>query len=156
MADDIALLLEQNALRALAAQYASGVDARDSERFVACFTDDATLDIFNPWDAPEPVTAIRGHQELAEVPRRMDQNFPRTLHFVGQSTYEIGEGTATGEVYCIAHHFTHNPRGGTDYVMYIRYDDRYRKGDDGKWRFEARRVNVDWTETRVANPLIGH
>ena len=31
---------------------------------------------------------------------------------LGQSTYEIGDGEATGEVYCIAHHLTLDERHG--------------------------------------------
>ena len=71
---------------------------------------------------------------------------------LGQSTYAIGDGEATGEVYCVAHHLTPDAHGGTNYVMYIRYEDTYRPDADGVWKFAQRRLRVDWTETRAANP----
>jgi len=36
--------------------------------------------------------------------------------------------------------------------MYIRYEDTYRPDADGTWKFSQRRLRVDWTETRAANP----
>jgi len=34
----------------------------------------------------------------------------------------------------------------------VRYDDRYRRGSDGEWLIADRRVDVQWTETRQADP----
>jgi SnoaL-like domain len=86
----------------------------------------------------------------------MIKRYPKTYHVLGQSTYEIDGDVATGEVYCMAHHLTPDPGAdppaGTNYVMFIRYDDEYRAGADGEWRIADRRVLIDWTETRVANP----
>ena len=42
--------------------------------------------------------------------------------------------------------------GGTDYVMFIRYEDTYRPDTEGAWKFAHRRLRVDWTETRAVNP----
>ena len=93
---------------------------------------------------------------MARIPEII-QRYPKTFHMLGQSTYAIGDGEATGEVYCIAHHVTPDADaspdgGGTDYVMFIRYEDTYRPNGDGAWKFAHRRLRVDWTETRVVNP----
>jgi len=149
MADDQSSIRFQ--LRALAEQYALGVDQHDDvEGFVSLFLPDAVISIHDPADTTDP-REVRGHDRLAQIPERI-QRYAKTFHFLGQSTYDIGEGEATGEVYCIAHHLTPDQHGGTDYVMFIRYEDTYRPGADGAWKFAHRRLRVDWTETRAANP----
>ena len=137
-------------LRSLAERYAQGVDRRDVDTFVALFHDDAVIIIHDPSESTEP-RELRGIERLAKVPE-MIQRYAKTFHLLGQSSYDIGDGEATGEVYCMAHHLTPNVHGGTNYVMYIRYEDTYRPDADGVWKFAQRRLRVDWTETRAANP----
>src|SRR5262245_25544706 len=137
-------------LRSLAEQYARGVDRHDDvDGFVGLFLPDAVIEIYDPSDADEP--RVVPSERIARIPQSI-QRYDRTFHFLGQSTYDIGEGEATGEVYCIAHHLTPDQHGGTNYVMYIRYQDTYRTDADGAWKFAHRRLRVDWTETRAVNP----
>jgi hypothetical protein len=146
--DDTAIRAE---LRSLAEQYARGVDRHDDvDAFVSLFLPDAVIEIFDPSDADEP--RVVPSERIARIPQSI-QRYDRTFHFLGQSTYDVGEGESTGEVYCIAHHLTPDHHGGTNYVMYIRYEDTYRPDADGAWKFAKRRLRVDWTETRAANPL---
>ena len=146
----------RHALRSLAEQYARGVDRRDDiDGFAALFLPDAVISIHDPSDTTEP-RDIRGTERLARIPESI-KRYPHTFHMLGQSTYVIGDSEATGEVYCIAHHVTPDPvgqgdGGGTDYVMFIRYEDTYRPDAEGAWKFAHRRLRVDWTETRAVNP----
>ena len=144
-------------LRSLAEQYARGVDRHDDvDGFVALFLPDATITIHDPSESTEP-RELRGTERLARIPEVI-QRYAKTFHMLGQSTYSIGERECTGEVYCIAHHLTpgeqhaNSESAGTDYVMFIRYEDTYRTDDEGVWKFAERRLRVDWTETRAANP----
>lgn len=137
-------------LRSLAERYARGVDRRDVGTFAGLFHPDAVITIHDPSESTEP-REVRGAERLAKIPEVI-QRYAKTFHLLGQSTYDIGDGEATGEVYCIAHHLTPDVHGGTDYVMYIRYEDTYRTDTDGRWKFAQRRLRVDWTETRAANP----
>jgi len=151
-ADDAATREE---LRSLAERYAQGVDRREVGTFVALFHDDAAIIIHDPSESTEP-REIRGVERLAKIPEVI-KRYPKTFHLLGQSTYDIGDGEATGEVYCVAHHLTPDAAtpekgGGTNFVMYIRYEDTYRPDVDGAWKFAQRRLRVDWTETRAANP----
>ena len=138
-------------LRSLAEQYARGVDRRDDvDGFVALFLPDAVISIHDPGESTEP-REIRGSERLARIPESI-KRYPKTFHMLGQTTYDIGERDATGEVYCIAHHLTPGQHGGTDYVMFIRYEDTYRRDVEDAWKFAHRRLRVDWTETRAVNP----
>jgi len=147
--DETAIRFE---LRALAEAYARGVDRRDDvDGFVALFLADAVISIHDPSESTEP-REIRGAERLARIPESIER-YPKTFHLLGQSTYAIGEHEATGEVYCIAHHLTPGAQhGGTDYVMFIRYEDTYRRDPEGAWKFAHRRLRVDCTETRAVNP----
>jgi ketosteroid isomerase-like protein len=137
-------------LRSLAEQYARGVDRRvDGDAFAALFLPDAVISIHDPSETTEP-RQVKGAERLARIPETIAR-YAKTFHMVGQSTYEIGDREATGEVYCIAHHLTPDQHGGTDYVMFIRYEDTYRRDPDGAWKFAHRRLRVDWTETRAVN-----
>jgi ketosteroid isomerase-like protein len=137
-------------LRALSEGYVQGVDRRDVATFLAVFHPDAVITVHDPRESDEPLQ-IRGAERLAKIPKML-KGYAKTCHMLGQSTYDIGDGEATGEVSCIAHHLSRDPHGGTDYVMYIRYEDTYRPDEAGVWKFAERRLRVDWTETRAANP----
>src|SRR5437667_8876172 len=128
-------------LRALAERYAQGVDRRDVDTFVALFHPDAVITIHDPSESTEP-RELRGVERLAKVPEVITR-YAKTFHVLGQSTYDIADGEATGEVYCIAHHLTPDVHGGTNYVMYIRYEDTYRTDAEGTWKFAQRRLRVD-------------
>lgn len=142
-------LLTRAALRGVAERYAQGVDRRDRDTFLSAFHPDATLRVRGASGTEDSSSEMRGHEKIGRV-TDVIARYPKTYHVLGQSTYEIDGESAAGEVYCIAHHLTPDRHGGTNYVMYIRYDDRYRR-DEGAWRIESRRVIVDWTELRAAN-----
>jgi hypothetical protein len=94
---------------------------------------------------------MHGHAEIGRVIERIAV-YPKTFHMLGQSRYDVRAGTATGEVYCQAHHYAFTDEGDVNRVMYIRYLDDYLPAADGTWRISSRRVLVDWTETHHVDP----
>lgn len=142
-------LSDRLALHELSDRYARAVDRRDVESFVELFTDAAELSVHHPVEAAAPSRVRRGRGELAEIPRLIGR-YRKTFHFVGNALYEIGDDSATGEVYCVAHHLIDEPEALTAHVMLIRYLDNYQRCDDGRWRISRRRVLVDWTEAHPA------
>jgi ketosteroid isomerase-like protein len=142
-------LVDRLALRELSDRYARAVDRRDVESFAELFTYDAELSVHQPAEAVAPSRARRGRGELAEIPRVIGR-YRKTFHFLGNALYEVGDNSATGEVYCVAHHLIDEPGVLTAHVMLIRYLDDYQRHDDGRWKISRRRVLVDWTETHPA------
>jgi ketosteroid isomerase-like protein len=149
---------DRASLRDLAERYAAGVDRRDVDLFLSAFHQDGCLLVFQPSESREPRGTRRGRAELADVITRISRH-DRTFHLIGNSRYEVDGDHATGEVYCEAHHLDgldervdERVDGGTDHIMYIRYQDAYEKAADGAWRIAERRVLVDWTETRTIAP----
>jgi SnoaL-like domain len=143
---------DELALRRLSALYAAGADRRGGDTYAGVFLPDAHMRVYRLPDVDTPMTDMTGHDELAKVPGMLRKLYARTFHFVGQCVYEIGDGEATGEVYCQAHHLTTDRHGGTDYVMHMRYQDAYRRDDHDDWKIAERVAYIDWTETRAANP----
>jgi len=140
--------------RELAACYATGVDRRDRDCFLGAFHGDATLLGDRPGARHHrPQYRMYGHDEIGQVIEWIAA-YPKTFHMVGQSRYDLQQGVATGEVYCQANHYAVTDQGHVNHVMYIRYQDEYRPGDDGTWRIESRQVLVDWTETHPVDPPI--
>jgi hypothetical protein len=132
-------------------RYARGADRRDVALFLSAFADGAVLRVFDPATADTPVSTRDTPERLANIIDRL-ATYDATFHLLGQSAYD-GD---TGEVYCVAHHLKRSD--GTDFVMYIRYRDRYTRGGAGAsdWRIAERDVLVDWTETRrVGEPSTG-
>jgi ketosteroid isomerase-like protein len=142
-ADDVA------ALQALAYSYAHGADRGDRETFLSAFHPDARLIVFTNTDDEEPRSVRDGYEAIGAVPDLL-RHYDKTFHFVGNHRYSVDGDTATGEVYCLAHHLTNDEDGdgATDFVMLIRYLDSYRRDPGGEWRIAQREVRPDWTESR--------
>lgn len=134
------------ALRAVAERYATGVDRRDRDLFISAFHPDASLRVFDPPESDEPISEMRGYEAIGAVIARIAR-YPRTYHLLGNASYSVDDGTATGEVYCVAHHLdlTDVP---TNHVMYIRYRDEYSRRSGDGWQITDRRVLVDSRESR--------
>ena len=135
------------ALRELVDRYASAVDARDAGAFAGLFTPDGSLAVYEA-EGGEPVVEYRGHAALREVMALL-RHYTATFHLMANHVCEMGDGAASGETYCMAHHLTEGEGGATDLVMYIRYRDAYARTPDG-WRFARRDVLRQWTEERPA------
>jgi uncharacterized protein (TIGR02246 family) len=132
------------AIRALCERYAQAVDAGDSVAFSSVFTPDGHL-VSNYPDE----THFTGRDELAQVPVRAKEGASTTMHFIGNHLAEIDGDTATGVTYCVANHLRDDR---SNLMMMVRYDDRYSRSSDGEWLIADRRVEIQWTETRQADP----
>ncbi len=133
-------------LRHLANGYTFGLDNHDAERFANVFLPDGKLIIiFTGSNQPPSETA--GRDALLKIPAMLS-GYTRTMHFLGQSDYQIGADTAHGLVYCLAHHVSDSDHGGLDHVMHMSYDDNSARDADGSWKIADRTGVIHWTETR--------
>lgn len=140
----------RESLLELSARYARAADGNDAAAFCALFEPDGVLRVAQTATGSPPVRAFRGHSELITVTEGLVR-YDRTYHMLGQALYDVAEDRATGEVYCVAHHFTVEDNEARDRVLYIRYLDNYRRGRDGWWRFTERELHIDCTETRTVD-----
>ena len=143
----------QSQLRGLAVQYACGVDRRDPDMYAGAFLDDGILVVHRAGEPPEDGARRQGTAALREVTEHIKQYY-KTMHFCGQSLYEMDGDVPTGEVYCIAHHILERDGEWVDRIMYIRYQDRYGQRADGSWAIAERHLWNDWITFRpITNPM---
>lgn len=132
-------LADEWALAKLPHVYARALDRKDKATLADLFTPDATFERH-----PRPT---RTYTDICAIPDELSEKYRTTFHAVFNQTVELDPAdpdAATGEVYCIAHHMYDGPDGqGLSNDVRIRYQDRYRRGGDGRWRFCFRRVVVD-------------
>ena len=124
------------ALRHLVDSYAVGCDRRDIDILQACFVAGGTNTVH--WLDRDPTSMTAPH-DLERIPTGLAR-YDRTFHFVGNHRVELDGDAASGDVYCFAHHIT----GTNDFVMAIRYEDRYTRTPDG-WRIATRDLRLQWT-----------
>lgn len=128
-------------IRDLAFGYAQAVDRHDGEAYGALFIEDGVLEGSGYFS--------RGRDQLSKIPSFTAKRYLKTFHAVLNHRVAVSGDTASGEVYCTAHHLSEAGEGLSDYVMFIRYQDDYARTPQG-WRFVRRELAVDWTETRAA------
>ena len=134
-------------LRALVDRYALAADSRDRAGFAGVFTADGVLAI-------GPGIGLDGPDAIPAPLDYLDAHYTHTMHFVGNHDVVLDGDTATGTVYCLAHHLSARGDEMIDSCMGLRYFDRYVRTDDG-WRIAHRSMNVDWQEDRPASPPAG-
>jgi hypothetical protein len=137
-------------LRSLAVAYASGVDQRNAERILSAFHPDAVFTIYGPASATEPTGRMNGHGDIQRIAERIAV-YVKTFHLLGQSRYDVNGSEATGETYCEAHHIDLRGDRPMDRVMFIRYQDTYRRGEDNAWRIATRTLLTDWVDMRTTD-----
>jgi hypothetical protein len=90
-----------------------------------------------------------GHEGLAAVIEAVAAT-EMTLHESSSLLIEVESGEeASSECACVAHHLRRDEgREATDFILYGRYLDRFRRDEDAAWRFAARELRVLWSEKR--------
>ena len=136
---------DQIALRRLSETYALGCDRRDLGLLESVFEAGAVFTIHRGEEEGRMVAP----EDLARIPTGLGR-YDVTFHVLGNHYATVDGDEGTGSTYCIAHHVT----GDDDFVMAIRYDDRYRRTADG-WRVAQRDLWLLWTENRTVAPT-GH
>jgi uncharacterized protein (TIGR02246 family) len=139
------------AIRALCERYAQAVDANDRVAFASLFTPDGHVDAYDGATmTPMPGWhEFRGRKQLAEIPEGVKAVAPTTMHFLGNHIAEVAGDHATGITYCVANHLRADR---SNLVLMIRYLDKYDRTPEGDWLIADRRIVIDWTETRHADP----
>lgn len=142
-------------LRELAERYAVGLDRADPELFESAFLPDGSLVVHWPAADPSDDSDRRdGHGVIRQTIDSLRSRYTNTMHFLGQTFYERGSDGPVGVVYCVAHHIANGESGSTNFVMHLRYHDRYALGAGGRWGIAERHARCEWSETRPVDPPI--
>ena len=94
----------------MALGYAVAVDALDGAAFADLFTPDGELWVPRPGGDGTPAVCRAGRSRLEAIPSGLAR-YHATHHAVLGATYDVEDGTATGEVVGVAHHLGADPDG---------------------------------------------
>ncbi|WP_129977627.1 nuclear transport factor 2 family protein [Rhodococcus sp. Q1] len=136
-----------NDLSDLAGRYSVAVDTRDRPALAALFTVDAEF------VRPPAVTRGRGaaitvgRDAIVAMVLDGTAHLHATHHAVHQRVIDVDGDSATGWVYCLAHHLYRSGNGMRDSAITLRYRDAYRR-EDGRWRIARRELIVDIVDDR--------
>ena len=138
---------DRRAIRELVDAYAYCADTRDAQGQMGLFTEDTNFIVFMDAKDSEPTQVINKRADLFPVFDNLN-TYRATMHFNGQQTVlELGDNTAKGIAYCIAHHQTIKDGVQSLMIANIKYHDSFVK-QNGKWLFAERKLMVDWIENR--------
>ena len=130
-------------LRQLAYRYAHAADRRDFEAFRDVFTSDGRVAGYaGNTSEGEPSFEMVGHEDICKGMQGLER-YETTFHFVGNQLVELDGDSASGETYCVAHHLYVQEGVRMNYTMFIRYQDRYSRTEQG-WRLAERVLHLDF------------
>lgn len=142
-----ALLLDELSIRDLSHRYAVALDRDDQAAWRSLFSAEVVF---------ESGGTVRALEQVLRIPGDQLARYTKTLHSVTTQQIVLDGDTATGEVYCIAHHlyedFHQNQRLPFDlsHNFLIRYEDAYAR-ENGRWVFTRRKII---TEARYVHQII--
>lgn|GEM_PF-223845 len=128
-----------HAYRRIASIYAKAMDQDGAALLPEIMTNDIIVE--------GPGFKMDGLAQSQQSPVMLKDMYEKTQHVVHNQTCELtGQGTATGETYCTAHHIIREKdgQGPTAYTWHIRYQDRLVM-ENGKWMLQYRLLVLDWT-----------
>jgi hypothetical protein len=145
------LIADDLAIRRLSHEYAVALDTDDRARWRA---------LFAPHIALESGDTVRGYADVLRIPEDQLRRYDRTIHLVTTQRIDLHGDTASGIVYCTAHHLyrDHHQNGrfpfDLDHAFLIRYEDEYAR-IDGRWLFTRRRICTEarWVQQVIPPPV---
>jgi hypothetical protein len=127
--------------------YSRYADRREPQKQADLFTDDATIEIYHVEPGSnKPDTILHGKKEFLSGFETL-KKYDMTMHFNGQITINISGDSATGEVYCLAHHLWTENGKRILMIMGIRYYDTYVRKNNN-WLFAKRKLIFDFIDKR--------
>ncbi len=130
--------------------YGHDADRRLAQEQANLFTEDGAIENYRiDRSGNKPDTILKGRSSLLNGFGIL-KKYDITMHFIGQTTIEVNGDSATGEVYCLAHHFWKENGKRMLMVIGIRYYDTYVR-QNNKWLFAKRKLIYDWIDKRPSS-----
>jgi hypothetical protein len=134
-------------------RYAAYVDVGHFDDVSELFTATGQLTLPKPPDSLGPCIRHEGRAGIRAAMSALDRSI-RTHHAIVGEVYTDAtlDGTATGYIAGVAHHWFDRGDRITDVVWYLHYVDEYLCTEAG-WRIALRAVSIDAIETRPARQV---
>jgi hypothetical protein len=141
-------LLEKAAIRDTLLRYAAGIDRRDWDLMLSCFTEDA-------WTSMQGNDLGRGRDKiLAYITSAASQfRIVSSIHFLANMYVELDGDRATAETYGIGYLVFDTGTGHTLRMRHLHYVDELVRFDDGSWLIAKRTLTNDWERQTPVDAL---
>lgn len=136
-------LEDQAALNHLVDTFSNLADAKDVDRQVLLFTEDATVES-RTGDAPG--NPLKGRKQIGDTFRSFLAGFEAVYHINGQQTVNIQGDSATGTAYCLVILIRRENNTTTKITMGVRYSDEYVRRNR-TWLISKRVSTFMWRDT---------
>jgi hypothetical protein len=132
-------LLEKAAIRETLLRYAAGIDRRDWDLMLSCFTDDV-------WAIFQGNDLGRGRDKILAYINSAASGFRivSSIHMLANMYVELGGARATAETYGIGYLVFDSGTGPTLRTRHLHYIDDLVRSDDGAWLITKRILTNDW------------
>ncbi len=144
MQDDVAALLDKQAIQELLTSYAAAIDARDWSRLERCFVADGSARYGAPGSLQE------GFPAIGALARGVLEKLDASHHLIGNVAVELDGDEARCRCLFQAQHVRRGAEGGPHYLLGGEYHDMLRRTADG-WRIQQREIHVIWQD---GNPAV--
>lgn len=137
----LSVLIAKEEIRELGMLYSRGVDRKDGALLRTLYTKDATDTHGDTFDGPA--------EDYVQFLERAFPYMRYSGHHICNHLISVNGNEADGEIYALAYHIIPDRAGGwLEDFMCVRYIDKYRKEEDGRWRFAKRVVTYDMRSKR--------
>jgi 3-phenylpropionate/cinnamic acid dioxygenase small subunit len=143
--DDMASLVDRQAVVDVCVRYATALDRRDWALLRTCFTPEAQGDYGTG-------RLVQGYEAIEQMCHSALEPLAVSQHLLGNFTVEVAGDEASASCYLQAQHVRPGTMGGDNYIVAGTYTDRLVRTPDG-WRIARRRLEVTWTD---GNPDVLH
>ncbi|HUP72959.1 MAG TPA: nuclear transport factor 2 family protein [Acidimicrobiales bacterium] len=141
-------LLETAEIRETLLRYAAGIDRRDWDLMLSCFTDDVWA-IFQGNDLGRGRDKIRAYINNAASGFRIISS----IHMLANMYIELDGARAKADTYGIGYLVFDSGSGPTLRTRHLHYIDDLVRDDDGSWLIAKRILTNDWERLTPVDPL---
>jgi hypothetical protein len=141
-------LLEKAAIRETLLRYAAGIDRRDWDLMLSCFTEDVWA-IFQGNDLGRGRDKILAYINTAAAGFRIVSS----IHMLANMYIELDGARATADSYGIGYLVFDAGSGPTLRTRHLHYIDNLVRNDDGSWLIAKRVLTNDWERLTTVDPL---
>ncbi|MEO5841228.1 MAG: nuclear transport factor 2 family protein [Acidimicrobiales bacterium] len=141
-------LLERAAIRETLLRYAAGIDRRDWDLMLSCFTEDVSAN-FQGNDLGRGRDKILAYINTAAS----DLRIVSSIHMLANMYIELDGAQATADTYGIGYLVFDGGAGPTLRTRHLHYIDDLVRVDDGSWLIAKRVLTNDWERLTPVDPL---
>ena len=141
-------LLEKAAIRETLLRYATGIDRRDLDLMLSCFTEDV-------WAIFQGNDLGRGRDKILEYINTAASGFRiiSSIHMLANMYVELDGARARADTYGIGYLVFDKGAGATLRTRHLHYIDDLVRTDEGSWLIAKRILSNDWERLTPVDAL---